>query len=967
MCASCVGRAAVFSWVVLFLVMTAACAVGFPGSNPACAAVLTWDADPGTEGAQDGSGDWNTSNTNWRGSSGNTTWSNSPADTAVFGAGGSGSFTVTLGVPITTAGMTFNAGNATYTITGSTLTITGTVVVNQTATIGSTVAAGGFYKTGSGTLIFTGANNQITNYMDVQAGVLSLRANNAFGTGYPHVYPGAAVEVQGGISLSGPVYLRGTGVGGTGSLRSVSGANTWSGPVYLHVSTPDVAVGVDAGSTLSLSGGVHPHSGSVGSLTKVGAGTLILGANGTYTGPTYVNVGTVSVRHASGLGTAAAGTTVASGAALELQGGINVAAEALTLNGSGIGGAGALRNVSGDNTWGGTVALGGATVGVDAGTLTLAGAISGSGTWTKVGSGTLILSAANSNSGWTDVQAGVLNLRNSGALGTSSGHVFAGAALQVQGDINPSQTLYIEGSGISGTGSLRSTGGSNTWSGPVYLIWTPTIGVDSGSTLTLSGGIQVGAGSNHGITKVGAGTLILSGAGVYTGPTNVNEGVLNVRHSDALGTAAGGTTVAAGATLQLQGGITVAAEPLTLASGAFLRNVSGDNTWGGPVSASTTTITVDSGSLTLAGVLSGGSDHKAGNGTLILTNANTLGGYLDVDAGAISLRHNNGLGSAYAHVHSGATLEVQGGLNVASTAYLNGPGVGGAGALRSVSGNNTWAGNVLLHTPNPNVSIGVDAGSTLTISGPIQPVGSLGTLTKVGGGTLIVSGAATYPGPTTVNGGTLLVNSAITSSSGVSVGAGATLGGSGRVPAVSGGGVVSPGASVGTLTAPSVDGSGGLDFAFEFVSANSPTCTVNDVLRLTDPANPFAGGPLTASNTIDVYFNVSSVTSMDRFRGGVFTDRASDFLGSIGGATVNFYVKGDGNGSHEFGGVKYYTMAEYNPALGLAMATVPEVANFGAGDVSGYVMIFVGLPEPSAWLLLALGAAGLVGWRLRNR
>ena len=53
------------------------------------------------------------------------------------------------------------------------------------------------------------------------------------------------------------------------------------------------------------------------------------------------------------------GVTVASGAALELQGGITVGAEALSINGTGVGANGALRNISGNNTWGGTVTLAG--------------------------------------------------------------------------------------------------------------------------------------------------------------------------------------------------------------------------------------------------------------------------------------------------------------------------------------------------------------------------------------------------------------------------------------------------------------------------------------------------------------------------------------------------------------------------------------------------------------------------------
>ena len=117
---------------------------------------------------------------------------------------------------------------------------------------------------------------------------------------------------------------------------------------------------------------------------------------------------------------------MSSGAALQIQGGITTAAEALTLNGTGISNDGALRNVSGNNTYTGAITLGSATrINSDAGTLTLdvasgnaifaanqnvtfggAGSITvadsiatGSGTLTKDGSGTLTLTGINTYTG----------------------------------------------------------------------------------------------------------------------------------------------------------------------------------------------------------------------------------------------------------------------------------------------------------------------------------------------------------------------------------------------------------------------------------------------------------------------------------------------------------------------------------------------------------------------------------------
>jgi len=58
------------------------------------------------------------------------------------------------------------------------------------------------------------------------------------------------------------------------------------------------------------------------------------------------------------------GTTVASGAVLQLDGSggdLSIGAEALTLNGSGISSNGALRNIAGSNSWAGAITLGSAS------------------------------------------------------------------------------------------------------------------------------------------------------------------------------------------------------------------------------------------------------------------------------------------------------------------------------------------------------------------------------------------------------------------------------------------------------------------------------------------------------------------------------------------------------------------------------------------------------------------------------
>jgi autotransporter-associated beta strand protein len=148
-------------------------------------------------------------------------------------------------------------------------------------------------------------------------------------------------------------------------------------------------------------------------------------------------------------------------------------------------------------------------------------------------------------------------------------------------------------------------------------------------------------------------------------------------------------------------------------------------------------------------------------------------------------------------------------ISVDTFVNLNGTGIGGTGALRSIGGTNDLTNNITL---SGNTSIGVDAGSTLRTFSPISGAFSL---TKVGAGVLDLGGASTYSGGTTVSAGKLLVNNFSGSGTGtdaVTVASGATLGGSGIIDpsnnstmtSIQSGATMAPGNSAGKLT---IDGS----------------------------------------------------------------------------------------------------------------------------------------------------------------
>src|SRR5690606_29342878 len=125
-----------------------------------------------------------------------------------------------------------------------------------------------------------------------------------------------------------------------------------------------------------------------------------------------------------------------------------------------------------------------------------------------------------------------------------------------------------------------------------------TLTVNANSVTQTFAGSITGAGT---LNKLGTHTWILSGASTFTGDVNVNVGVLNVQHGSALGSAADGTFVSSGAILQMQGGANVTNEALSIAgtpSNGAVRNISGDNTWGGPVTLTgATSFQSDAGSI----------------------------------------------------------------------------------------------------------------------------------------------------------------------------------------------------------------------------------------------------------------------------------------------------------------------------------------------------------------------------------
>ena len=281
---------------------------------------------------------------------------------------------------------------------------------------------------------------------------------------------------------------------------------------------------------------------------------------------------------------------------------------------------------------------------------------------------------------------------------------------------------------------------------------------NSTKAFTLSGSGSLDG--TTGLTKSGTNTLTLTTSNSYSGPTAINAGVINIQDNTALGTAAGATTVATNARLELQGNITVTGETLTISGSGgtsffngALNSKSDTNTWTGPVilAADDTRIGAIAGTLEISGPIDDGSNtfgivvrNSDAAGTVIFSAANTYGGATTLVGGTTKLAGGDN------RLPIGTTLKL-GLSNASGKLDLAGFNQEVAGiAVTQTSG--TYTNQITSATP---ATLTVNATTDSTFAAPIT--GSA-ALTKSGPATLTLTAASTYTGPTTVNSGKLLLD-----------------------------------------------------------------------------------------------------------------------------------------------------------------------------------------------------------------
>lgn len=741
---------------------------------------------------------------------------------------------------------------------------------------------------------------------------------------------------------------------------ALTNSGAWDNGVSAGVKRVTLS-GSGVGTLASRLGNSTSGTGGALSLVKSGTGQWTLTGSQSYTGSTQLDAGTLIFSKTSSLysGNSAnwtkANITTFSGSSATLGLGVGgtddfTDSQVTTLL-SNLGGDSSTGGMRATSSWGfdttnasSPVTISGSIGDTSGGTgLTLGGRIGVA----KLGSGTLTLSSgSNTYTFGTRVDGGELIAGSAGALGSGTGFLNING-----GSLNLNGLTFNRGGGIqatagqlrngviSGTGSLIKTG-----TGVFRVAADANANTFSGSAAIQAGVVEVTSVSGTGSAQsLGTGsTAIALGSGNDTGTYRYigsASGTTN-RIFTLAGSTGGGVIEASGASglLNITGTVTAASGIKTLSLGG---TNTGENRIG-LISNGNGTVSVD----------------KVGAGTWWLAGANSFTGSFTLSQGTIVVDAAGALGSSERIVGSLAA-------NSSGTAALflaNGRSVTtvdvatlGAGGSQSVFLGNTAGTGTFGGSSKLGRAVNLVAGGTMrfentwtgTAGGSSVPDVNVTFGNSASLGKVLLANNLTTSGSVRINNGVLSVvnGNVLTGSAGpVIVAAGAELGGAGRVAGtVAGGGWIAPGDSPGILTVTALDpANGSTGFQFEFTGTGSPdygspTASKNDVLRIQDLTTPFISS-LTASNTVNIYFNVGSLSAGNVFRGGFYTDRQSDFWSSVSGGNFKFYVKDNSGTAASYNGQSYSLFSSLYPSLTVSNTTVFEASSFSG--TSGWVSQF---------------------------
>jgi len=629
---------------------------------------------------------------------------------------------------------------------------------------------------------------------DTGAGILSLNASATAATNQ-------TLTLTGGTNALATSDLIATSAATTGAINI--GATSGTGTLNVALATSG---NISVGGSSTLNFGANSVISGAFSLSQSGNGTLVLAGTNTFGGAGNsftLNSGTLDLNNSAALG-AAANTFVINGGTID-----NTSGAPITI-----------PNAS---TWGGNFAFGGTqslTLGAVAltgtrtitvnrsgpsATLTVAGAVTGAAFGiTKAGNGTLVFTGANTYTGPTVVSAGTLSYSGSGSynggstLGVATGSgsatvnfastgtfalgavtlgsgTGAGAINQSSGSINANEgTGYIEigngaatayGSYVLSGGTLNTTNTSGIRIGDVGMgIFTQT-----GGTMNLTRFFAIGASLGKGVATFTGGTATGDGTrGFLVGDSASATGIFN------LGTQAGGNatiiSTSTGGFQVTDGNVTTGFGTLNLNSG-ILRLTVGSIVKGSTNGSATATVNFNGGT-----VQAGANNLTLINNTLTRINIFNGGAVFDTQANSATASGNLLTTSGNGVYPAGGTLAIASG----GTGYVGAPlvtvsGGSGSGVTAVANVSSGAITGVTLTSPGQNYTVGDVLTFTFAGGGASAPAGTFtytltaadvaangaGGLTKLGTGTLTLSGTNTFTGPTNINAGTLTLGNAL--------------------------------------------------------------------------------------------------------------------------------------------------------------------------------------------------------------
>lgn len=757
------------------------------------------------------------------------------------------------------------------------LTVTSTATTNLN---GAFSGAGGITMNATGGTLVLGGANTYSGATTVTAGTLRAGAANAFSAGSATtISSGGTLDLGGFAQVIDAVSLS----GGTLKNGSLTGAVTSTGGT------------IDA---LGGSAGVTASSGT----------TTVTGVNG-YTGATVIGSGATLATSAGG--------SIASSSGVQADGTLDLSAATSatsikTLSGSG--------SVTLDSTYGihltaastefsGAI-TGGGGLQVASGTFSL----SGTNTYanvTQIDSGaTLALKNGGSvsNSQYVAVNGGTFDISQATAGTTvrgifdngGSGSVLLGSKTLTLSVGSTFQGIIADG-GIGGgtAGNLTiANGASQTLTG--VNTYTGVTTIDSGGELKLSGAGSIATSSNVAvngaldISGTNSGALIKSLSGASTGTVTLGNKTLTLTaasgtYSGALGVSgdvggfvvsggtatlanatvgyAGSTSVSSGASLVVTGTTSLAASSDVVVDGALdMSGLSGPTTMkslsgasGGTVALGVNTLTLNAGSGTFAGDITGLGGFTLTSGNQTLSGNNAYFGATTINGGTLQAGSGTGLSrnSAFT-VAGGAAIDLNG--FDATIGSLAGAGTLSLGAKTLTAGGDD----------SSTVFSGVMSGATG------------GQLVKAGTGTLTISGVNSYTGVTTVNAGTLaltatgaivggLVNNATVDANGGVIDGGIANAGTFNVA-----GTVTSNAAFSNALGATLALTGTADYTLQGLLSNSGSLTVATGGQLTATAAGIingATGTITNAGTIhDDLNNAGIVNNNGAFFGHIATN-----------------------------------------------------------------------------------------------